>query len=117
MLLDRGNALKQMIDLLGEAGLALDEPFQRIELPVNSGDLLSEIGKAVIDTSQSVCDSIRARLDAIEALMYPLEFVQYDPTKSLKIGFSHSWKYIMTKMPAQLVRIRLEPSENREIEV
>jgi hypothetical protein len=98
MLLDRGNALEQMIDLFGEAGLALDEPLQGIELLVNSGDLVSDIGKALIDTNESRSDPIKAPLDAIEALMYPLEFVQYDPTKSLQIGFGHSWKYIMTKM-------------------
>jgi hypothetical protein len=100
MLLDRGDAVEQMIDLFGEAGLALDEPLQGIELPVNNCDLLSEIGKAVIDISQSGSNSVEATFDAIEALMYPLEFVQYDATKSLEVGFSHSWKYIMIKMRA-----------------
>jgi hypothetical protein len=89
--------LEQMIDLFGEARLALNERLQRIELPVDFTDLVSDVSKALIDTYESRLDSIDARLDMIEALMYPLEFVQYDPTKSLKIGFGHSWKYIMIK--------------------
>jgi hypothetical protein len=119
MLLDGGNALKQMIDFLGEAGLALDEPLQSIELPVNSGDLLSEIGKAVIDTSQSGSDSVKATFDEIETLMYPFEFVQYDPTKSFKIRFNHILElYHDPDARTRLARnIRSGPGENREIEV